>query len=157
MLSFFSTVALHGNPVAPLPAATTMRPTSSVLAEDRAQLTPGCGKSGLVSWGSVESRLNACFKASCFLPAGYWRRRRGNLESSMVPGQFNIDAGLARSAPVSCAQRSGSVQFRAEFFNALNHPQFANPNTTFGSSSFRLISSTAVSPRVGQQAIKMTF
>jgi hypothetical protein len=44
-----------------------------------------------------------------------------------------------------------------DFFNALNHPQFANPNTTFGSSSFGIISSTSVNPRVGQLGVKLVF
>ncbi len=50
-----------------------------------------------------------------------------------------------------------SLQFRAEFFNALNHPQFANPDTNFASPTFGVISSTAVNARVGQLALKLTF
>jgi hypothetical protein len=50
-----------------------------------------------------------------------------------------------------------SLQFRAELFNALNHPQFANPDTTFGSPTFGVISSTAVNARVGQLALKLAF
>jgi hypothetical protein len=42
-----------------------------------------------------------------------------------------------------------------EFCNASNHPQFANPNTTFGSSTFGIISSAAVNARVGQLALKL--
>jgi hypothetical protein len=39
----------------------------------------------------------------------------------------------------------------SEFFNTLNHPQFANPDT------FRVISSTAVNPRVIQLALRLSF
>ena len=39
----------------------------------------------------------------------------------------------------------------------LNHPQFSNPNTTYGSSSFGVITSASVNPRVGQLAVKFVF
>jgi hypothetical protein len=42
-----------------------------------------------------------------------------------------------------------------EFFNALNHSQFANPDTNFSSPTFGIISSTSVNSRVGQLAIKL--
>jgi hypothetical protein len=50
-----------------------------------------------------------------------------------------------------------SFQFRAEFFNTLNHPQFANPDTNFTSPTFGVISSTAVNARVGQLALRFEF
>jgi hypothetical protein len=58
------------------------------------------------------------------------------------------------------------VQFHAEFFNALNHPQFTNPNYGQGaiyalpnvtSASFGQITSTSVNPRVIQFALKYIF
>jgi len=33
-------------------------------------------------------------------------------------------------------RESTLLEFRAEAFNALNHPQFAGPNTTVGSAAF---------------------
>jgi hypothetical protein len=50
-----------------------------------------------------------------------------------------------------------NLQIRAEFYNALNHPQFANPDSNFTSPTFGVISSTAVNARVGQLALKLTF
>jgi len=44
------------------------------------------------------------------------------------------------------------LQFRAEFFNVFNHPQFADPDNNFSSPTFGVISSTSVNPRVGQLA-----
>jgi hypothetical protein len=58
------------------------------------------------------------------------------------------------------------VQFRAEFFNIFNHPQFTNPNASQGavfslpdraSGSFGQITSTSVNPRVIQFALKYIF
>jgi hypothetical protein len=50
-----------------------------------------------------------------------------------------------------------TLQFRAEFFNVFNHTQFGAPATVLGNREFGTISSTAVLPRVGQMALKLTF
>jgi hypothetical protein len=73
------------------------------------------------------------------------------------PGQFNIDAAIMKSVRLSWPKEGSQLQIRAEAFNVLNHPQFSNPNATYGSSSFGIISSTSVNPRVGQLALKMIF
>ena len=134
------------------------------ISEDRAQLAAGCNKSDLLRPGSVESKLSNYFNASCFtsppvIGADGIGTDFGDSATGIVngPGQFNIDSGVTRSIPLSRPKEGSSIQFRAEFFNALNHPQFANPNTTFGSSSFGIISSAAVNPRVGQLALKILF
>jgi hypothetical protein len=49
------------------------------------------------------------------------------------------------------------VEFRAEFFNLFNNPQFGDPATTFGLPNFGVINSTIVSPRVVQLALKLNF
>jgi Carboxypeptidase regulatory-like domain/TonB dependent receptor-like, beta-barrel len=70
------------------------------------------------------------------------------------PGQNNWDMSLAKLISIHEAQ---SIQFRAEFFNTFNHPQFANPNTNAASPTFGVINSTSVSPRVIQFALKYAF
>jgi hypothetical protein len=134
------------------------------ISEDRAQITPGCSKSNLVTPGSVESKLNNYFNASCFttppiIGADGIGTAFGDSASGIVdgPGQFNIDLSLMRNFPIPWPREGSSLQFRVEFFNVLNHPQFSNPDTTFGSSSFGIINSTAVNPRVGQLALKIIF
>ena len=52
---------------------------------------------------------------------------------------------------------SGNLEFRAEFFNAFNTPQFANPGTNVSASNFGVISATSVNPRVVQLALKINF
>jgi hypothetical protein len=49
------------------------------------------------------------------------------------------------------------TEFRGELFNAFNTPQFANPNTDVTSPSFGAISSTSVSARIVQFALKFIF
>jgi hypothetical protein len=52
---------------------------------------------------------------------------------------------------------SGNIEFRAEFFNAFNHTQFANPTTSVSSATFGVISATSVNPRIIQFALKLNF
>ena len=62
----------------------------------------------------------------------------GNLGRNMFygPGLNNFDMSLVKSQPIGGDRL---LRLRAEFFNVWNHPNFANPSTTFRS-GFRLTS-----------------
>jgi hypothetical protein len=42
-------------------------------------------------------------------------------------------------------------------YNALNHPQFADPDNDFASPAFGVITRTSVNPRVVQFALKLAY
>jgi hypothetical protein len=50
-----------------------------------------------------------------------------------------------------------NVEFRSEFFNIFNRTRLGDPNTTFGSSSFGVITSTLNTPRIIQFGLKVSF
>ena len=134
------------------------------ISEDRAQLSGTCSKSQLVRGGSIESKLNGYFNRSCFttspiIGADGIGTGFGNSATGLVdgPGQANLDLALSKTVGLRWPVETSSIQFRAEFYNALNHPQFANPDTNFTSPTFGVISSTAVNARVGQLAIRFVF
>ena len=134
------------------------------ISEDRAELTGTCNRSQFVSQGPIGSKLNNYFNASCFttppvIGADGIGTAFGNSGTGTVdgPGQANLDLAVSKTAIVNWPIEKSSVQFRAEFFNALNHPQFANPDSNFTSPTFGVISSTAVNPRVIQLALKLAF
>ena len=83
----------------------------------------------------------------------------GNSATGIVdgPGQANLDLAFSKTVALHWPIEKSSLQFRAEFFNALNHPQFANPDANFTSPTFGVISSTAVNARVGQLALRLEF
>jgi hypothetical protein len=70
------------------------------------------------------------------------------------PHRTNLDASIFKEVPWGERYR---VQFRAEFFNMLNHPQLDLPNATIGSASAGIISSTVGSPRDIQGSLRFTF
>ena len=71
------------------------------------------------------------------------------------PGQVNFDASIIKTTVFKEKQ---TVQFRAEFFNLANHPQFANPgNARETPANFGLITATTTAPRIIQLALKYSF
>jgi hypothetical protein len=89
----------------------------------------------------------------------------GNTGSGIIqgPGQFNFDISVLKTTKIL---ENHTLQFRAEFFNTFNHPQFTNPNygqgavyalPNFAAGNFGQITSTSVNPRVIQLGLKYFF
>ncbi len=72
------------------------------------------------------------------------------------PGFFNIDASLVKRFEL---MEHKYLTFRAEAYNLINHPDFANPGVNFGgtASAFGKISTTVNNPRIGQLALRFDF
>ncbi|MGA8373614.1 MAG: carboxypeptidase regulatory-like domain-containing protein [Candidatus Sulfotelmatobacter sp.] len=79
------------------------------------------------------------------------------------PTLTNLDIALAKTTTIT---ERFKVEFRAEFFNALNHPEFAQPTLVDGaanieSPTFGEITTTGTfrgaAPRIGQLALRLTF
>ena len=134
------------------------------ISEDRAQLSGKCSESQFVHGGSLQSKLNSYFNQSCFttplvIGSDGVGTDFGNSATGMVngPGQANLDFAITKAVGVNWLKENSILELRTEFFNALNHPQFSNPDSNFSSPTFGVISSTAVNPRVVQLALKLMF
>ena len=78
------------------------------------------------------------------------------ISSARAPGTATSALSLFKQFHLPI--REGSLlEVRAEAFNALNHPQFAAPNTVVGSSAFGIVTSQANIPRQIQMAMKLYF
>lgn len=91
-------------------------------------------------------------------PVGFSVGPRNNLRG---PGYFSMDSGLAKTFGI-VPDRGINLQFRADFYNILNHPSFATPvppasNTDITNSSFGLITTTTSTARIGQLALRLNF
>jgi hypothetical protein len=93
-------------------------------------------------------------------PVGFTIGTRNNLRG---PGYFNLDLGLGKTFPVYGDRVV--LKFRADAFNAFNHPNFATPNVDITSNQFGVISNTVgtginnaeSSARVLQLALRLEF
>ena len=75
------------------------------------------------------------------------------------PGYVNWDAGIFRTIPI---HESMNLQFRAEYFNVLNHNNPGDPNVdlaggNFGNITTQNASTGVYQPRVAQLALKLKF
>ena len=131
------------------------------IGTSRAQLCPG--NNPLKSPGSIQSQILSGGKylngaAFCAPPTGGIYGNGTGFGNSGVgivlgPGQFNWDIALIKQTKLTEGQ---SLVFRTEFYNAFNHPQFANPNTAKGP-NLGSITGTSVNPRLIQFALKYIF
>ncbi len=135
-------------------------PFAVTIAADQANVGQGtwrasyAGPQPVVDCGS--GKLIRCVNIDAFaLPAQY---TFGNTPRNFLrgPGLVSFDWSLFKN--FSFTERT-KLQFRWENFNALNHPNFTNPNSTFipGSTNFGNITSTRTDMRQMQMALKLMF
>ena len=106
----------------------------------RPNITPGFNVSSM-QVGTVNQWYN---------PLGYTLQpigTEGNAGRDILrgPGVFNMDAALLKDTKIPKISEQFTVQFRAEFFNFLNHENFGIPNLSLFTSS-----SGARNPAAGQ-------
>jgi hypothetical protein len=90
-------------------------------------------------------------------PGTYGSQVKGSFSG---PSYVDIDMSISRNFPI---HERLYLQFRAEYFNILNHTNFGDPNTTLGS-TFGQITGTAPQlgaaandPRIAQFSLKLNF
>ncbi|HSR08600.1 MAG TPA: TonB-dependent receptor, partial [Bryobacteraceae bacterium] len=163
--------------------------TGTTSGFGRAQLCPGATAGTIATPGGIESRLggysggpgffnpSAFCAAPAIMPDGVTLTTQaacptcatlfGNsgMGILMGPGQFNFDASILKTTRIT---ESKTLQFRAEFFNLLNHPQFnsmgLSAGTAFGASlpqpfnqGAGTITTASVNPRIIQLGLKFIF
>jgi Carboxypeptidase regulatory-like domain len=152
-----------------------------------AQLCPGMGNGNIKNPGSARSTIGSAagyFNTSAFdmgngaagscgplptVPYGdATATDYGNSAIGVVtgPGQFNWDISIVKNTQITERVR---MQFRSDFYNAFNHPQFAPPQgANFGTVGFEnvgifggltgnQITATSVNPRLIQFGVHFFF
>lgn len=130
----------------------------------RPNVVPGVSKK---STGSRYDRTlpgNTWFNTAAFeVPASssFAFGNEGRLDSTLRnDGIDDWDMTLSKSLPI---RERVSLQFKAEYFNVFNHPQFAfdapdsDTNLQAGGATFGQISTTANQPRIGQLSLRLNF
>ena len=131
----------------------------------RPDYVAGCDKN---VGGSSLSRVNEWFNTSCFTaPSG----NNGSISTPNNPWTFGneprVDASLRQQGVVNfdfavfkrtTIMERLNVEFRAEFFDLFNHPQFGPPNSTATSPTFGVVTNTVNNTfRIVQFGLKFIF
>jgi len=109
---------------------------------------------------SSHPTLSQWFDTSCFVDAPAGELGNANRAPLYGPRFVNTDLSFIKHIPI---RESVRMDFRAEFFNVLNHPQFFLPGDGTGMqnvdspSSFGKVTQTVNNPRVIQFALKLSF
>lgn len=121
----------------------------------RPSVVSGCNTSAS---GSGGSRLNQWFNTACFIaPPDFGFGTESRVDSHLrQDGVKNFDFAMFKRTTFGPGERM-NVEFRTEFFNIFNHPQFAAPNTTQVSPNFGVVTSTLGNPRLIQFGLKFAF
>ncbi len=100
--------------------------------------------------------LVGCIDSSAYAlpPAGVFVYRNEGRNLLHGPGLLNVDYSVFKNFPIG---KKVKLQFRAEFFNVLNHPSFNNPAATFGTGIFGNITTTSTENRDIQFGLKVSF
>jgi hypothetical protein len=114
--------------------------------------------------GGASSRLGGTFggpgwiNAACFTAPPAWGfGSEPRVDPTLrAQGVNNFDWAIFKRTRFGPDDKLG-LEFRTEFFNLFNHPQFGAPNASFGSSTFGQVTSQANNPRLIQFGLKFVF
>lgn len=174
-----------GTPITVFDGSTfTLQDLDGINGTNFATLAPGATLASAIPSGGVESRLGSFLNLNAFTPGGNCVDNQnvvvscqnpaavgaaiGNVGRNTFRGPFQQewDMSITKNTKVT---EGTSMDFRAEFFNAFNHPVFSGPQSAgFGSPTGNLglvnianassaILSTANRPRIIQFALKYNF
>lgn len=122
----------------------------------RPSVVAGCNKSA--PSGNLTAKLNEWFDTACFAPPPDWGfGDEPRVDATLrMDGIDNFDFAIFKRTKFGPDDRLG-LEFRTEFFDLFNHPQFGAPGEGLGSSTFGVVSSQINNPRQVQFALKFLF
>ena len=128
----------------------------SGVGNDYADVVPGVNPRRAAG----ANRVTQFFNTAAFTPAAIGTFGNSSRNSLRGPGFEEVDASLFRNL---FTERRIHAQLRAEGFNILNHPNLANPVSTFSAGNIGQVTSTVATsatnlgPRVFQFGAKVIF
>jgi hypothetical protein len=137
-------------------AIQTGPPLTPVLSFDNANAGTTSYPNRICDGNTGGGPLNHYFDTSCFVAPPQYVFGNSGRNILRGPGLNNIDFSLHREFRLPI-EHATTLSFRAEAFNAVNHPQFGNPGVTVGTSTFSVITGTSVANRQLQLALRLAF
>ena len=102
---------------------------------------------------SKGEQIRSWFNTAAFTRNAIGTVGTGGRNQLRDPGRWNVDYSLFKGFPV--AERV-TLQFRAEFFNVLNHANLGGPVVGVNNPNFGVINN-ATEPRIVQLALRLAF
>jgi len=104
---------------------------------------------------STAQSPNSWFNTTAFAPQSLYTLGNVGRNTMFGPPTKNVDFSAFKNFQL---KERTSLQFRAEFFNVLNHPNFGQPGNSLGTATFGVVSSTGNNlSRNVQMALKLLF
>lgn len=129
----------------------TYQNTDTPCRADATGISPTLDNPTIRNWFNKDAFVN---RIGFVTGAGPFRFGNSGRNVVTGPGVANLDFSLQKLFRLS--ERS-NLEFRAEFFNLPNHPQFNQPGATVGSTAYGVISSTHLDSRQVQFGLKLRF
>ncbi len=98
-------------------------------------------------------QLNEWFNTKTFAKPANGFYGNAGVGTILSPGLSNYNMALYKDFRLN---ERMTLQFRSEFFNTFNHPNFGAPNVSFGAGAFGTITSMK-NPRIGELVMKLRF
>lgn len=134
------------------------RPYNISIGTDRANTSPGSTQRPNVVHAPTANcsggHLVGCIDATAFVMPDIYTYGNAGRNLLSGPHLFATDMSFFKNFPI---KERLKFQFRAEFFNIFNSPQFSNPSSTFGTATFGNITSTSIENRIVQFGGKISF
>jgi hypothetical protein len=106
--------------------------------------------------GSGKNRLNKWFNTGCYSPVpDFTLGNEPRVDPAVrTDGTADWDLSLLKATRI---RENLNVQFRAEFFNAFNHPTFAAPDNVATDAGFGEVSNQFNNPRLIQFSLRINY
>lgn len=131
-------------------------PFTVSLNFDNANVGNGSWPNRVCNGSLSNPTLTEWFNTSCFVAPPQYQYGNSGRNILMGPGMNDLDFGLHRSFRIPVGETT-RLHFRADAYNAFNHPQFDGPNSTIGNPSVGRISSTSIANREIEVSMQLSF
>lgn len=131
-------------------------PFTPVLSTDNANAENTSWPNRICNGNTSTHSIKAWFNTACFVTPPQYQFGNTGRNVLIDPRLDDLDMSIHREFPLPL-RRETVLQFRAEAFNSLNHPQFAEPGSSLGTSTFGVITATSQANRVLQLGTRLVF
>jgi len=154
--SHVGSALLGGWRLAPIYQTQSGLPFTPALSFDAANAGTATRPNRVCNGNTSGGPLYQYFNTACFVAGPSYVFGNSGRNVLRAPDIDNLDLSLQRDFRLPL-EHPTIMQFRFEAFNSLNHPQFASPGATVGTSTYGVITATSQDNRELQFGLRLSF